>query len=330
MEFIAELCFDGLQPGVLAQIFKGGALAVVIFGRERVGQLWSHLLQNPAECLPWRGTLADMARNHQGSLAISEELGDGFHFKPGRHAFVFRKMELARNGADEGPVHCEPADFHQGSGRFASPRETLDLCWDAGRRIMSALHPLEKPVMMPFRVAVQRLQYQSCVADNERLFRLVEHSLGNWAGLGFQIDRRRESARGFLAPRGVCDAFALMGMVPGISHMIAALNRHAASRSPDDQVRDGGMIIGKAHCDTRYFSAMCGTRRDIRTEICANGHWIELPIGLDSLVVLPGTLAERDLGIPATRHRVVQAADRNDSPSDDLEDRNVTLLLGAK
>src|SRR3546814_16390406 len=58
-----------------------------------------------------------------------------------------------------------------------------------------------------------------------------------------------------------------------------------------------------------WSSDVCSSDLNVRTEIYAEGSWMELPIGLDSITIIPGTLAQRAFGLPPTLHRVLH---RND------------------
>jgi hypothetical protein len=274
--------------------------------------------------LPWEASLVDIARNHRDGAGISDFIGDMFHFKPGRHAHIARKLELSRE-PDSDSIRCEPASFRQGEGRFTPASSTLELCWRLTDRIMQALIP--RAMTAPtYRIVVQRLMYQLHRADNERLYTLVDNSLGRWARLGYHLDRRREQARGLLAPWGVCDVFALMSMFRPLRKGLDALNRTCGSfgsQSTDDGHAD---VIGKAHYDSRYFSGLSGARRNVHTEILVGDHWIELPIVPDSMVVIPGLLAQKHFGIAPVLHRVLHG----EETGKDETDTNISLLFGAK
>src|SRR3546814_1396304 len=77
-----------------------------------------------------------------------------------------------------------------------------------------------------------------------------------------------------------------------------------------------------------WSSDLCGSRQNVRTEIYAEGSWMELPIGLDSITIIPGTLAQRAFGLQPTLHRVLHRNDDEYIEKDDIMDdprlRNVT------
>src|SRR3546814_2788843 len=101
-----------------------------------------------------------------------------------------------------------------------------------------------------------------------------------------------------------------------------------------DLIDRGERIFEAPHYDLRYFSGLCGSRQNVRTEIYAEGSWMELPIGLDSITIIPGTLAQRAFGLQPTLHRVLHRNDdeyiEKDAIIDDHRLRNVTLLIGAR
>ena len=324
---LAECTIADLQPGRLAEHFADGAAAVVIGGDSRVREAWDLLIDNPEERLPWNASVIDVARNHCGGRDITETIGDIYHFRPGRHVHVARKLELVRRPEDQA-VTCTPRAFHQGDGLYVPDADTLELCWQIAERIMQAIKPAR--VALPaYRVAVQRIRYQEHRQDNQRLCRLAKDALGRWGQIGYAIDRRRETARGMLASRGVCDAFALMGQIPPLRRGLDALNRVCARHARRDALADGAEVVGKAHYDTRFFSALCGTRSNVRTEVLHKDRWVRLPIGQDSLVVFPGMLAKRHFGLPAVLHRIL-VEETGGEQADGGQGANMTLLFGAK
>src|SRR5262249_27414589 len=88
-------------------------------------------------------------------------------------------------------------------------------------------------------------------------------------------------------------------------------------------------IIEGPHCDSRFFTALCGLRGNIHTEVYAGGAWEELPIGLDSIAIFPGHLAKQTFGLSPTLHRVLQSGEAAEASPADARTGNVTLLLGA-
>ena len=322
---IVEICIDDLRPGILAERFKDGAAAVIITGDESIRRAWELLIHDPSEQLPWQAPLIDIARNHLNGENITEILGDMYYLKPGRHAQIARKIELVRDPGDERIV-CHPAAFHQDGNIYAPDPDTLDHCWKISEQIMQAIKPAAAD-MPPYRAVVQRLKYQEHAEDNKKLFALAQSSLGRWGQIGYAIDGRREVARGALAPWGICDLFALLSLISPLRGGLDALNRICARRARQDDLADDEDVIQKAHCDSRFFSGLCGLRNNVRTDVAFENRWVEVPVGLESIVVIPGKLAEVHFGIPPVLHRVIQGDSRTNTgePSP-----NVTLLFGAK
>lgn len=88
-------------------------------------------------------------------------------------------------------------------------------------------------------------------------------------------------------------------------------------------------LVSKAHVDTRYFSALCGSRRNLRTDIFVDGGWAPLPVNNTDIVILPDLRSKMAFGIAPTLHRVLQAKD-DGAATDEPDLGNVTILLGAK
>lgn len=324
---VFEIAFDALGDGVLAKEFAAGASAAVITAERWVREAWQRLVQNPAERLPWESPITEIARNHRGGGDITSTIGDTYSFRPGRHAHFARKLELIRSG-NGSLFECSPSAFVQGDSAVAPDRAGLEVCWEVGSKIMRALAPAGADDS-EFRVVVQRLKYQVNPADFERIFHLVEDSLGGWARMGYSLDTKREDATGFLSPRGVCDAYALLSLIRPLGGLLDRLNKMSARYDERDRVNGSGVVVSKAHLDGRYFSGLCGSRTSVRTEVLSNNRWIELDIGLDSLCVIPGRLAHERFGLKPVLHRVIHEV-RDGNPGDDARESNVTLLVGAK
>jgi len=324
---VFEIAFDALGDGVLAKEFAAGAAAAVITAEKWVREAWQRLVQNPVERLPWEAPITEIARNHRGGRDITSTIGDTYSFRPGRHAQIARKLELTRS-SNGSLFECSPSAFFQGVTEVAPDRAGLEVCWKVGSEIMRALSPVGNDGG-EFRVIVQRLKYQVNPADVERIYHLVEDSLGGWARMGYSLDTKREGAAGFLGARGVSDAYALLSLIPPFGGLLDRLNKVSARYDERDKVNGSGMVVSKAHLDTRYFSGLCGSRKSVRTEVFSNNRWIELDIGLDSICVIPGRLAHEHFGLKPILHRVIHEV-RDGSPGDDARDSNVTLLVGAK
>ncbi|MDB5713878.1 MAG: hypothetical protein JWO15_1275 [Sphingomonadales bacterium] len=323
---IAELNVEELGPGVLAAEFAKGAVAATIRCPETSRSLWSDLMENSEERLPWEAPLIDMARNHHGTDDITLTLGDAFYFQPEQHAYIARKMEL-RRCAPGGMLEVYPKTFVQGESIFTPHARTVSSCWSIAERIMLAVIPKEAATT-EFKVAVQRLKYQASWADFGKLMGMTEHSLGRWGRLGYAVDRSRQRTAGFLARKGPSDALGMLMLLPLIGKLIAGLNDVVARNDAVHRLEEGHHILEKAHYDDRFFSGLCGKRDAIVTEVFSEGKWIELPVNLDCIAVFPGRLASRDFGLSATLHRVLHTGKSIDDGQGDARSSNVTILLG--
>ncbi|EQA98515.1 hypothetical protein V475_12760 [Sphingobium baderi LL03] len=320
---IAHVNAADLAPGALGACFHDGAAAVVMTGDPGVASLWRSFARQNVD-LPWQAPLYELSANLRAHDDLTETLGDVFYFKPGRHAYIARKIEICAEGLD---LVARPTTFHGVHGDWTMATELREACWRFAAAVMTAIAPREEK-HPPFRAVVQQLKYHESVAGHEALFRMVHNSLGSWGRIGYRLDQRREEMRGPLGRRGVCDALALMSLIPLLRGAIDGLNGAAAHLDPRGNVPAGYKLIIKPHIDTRYFSALCGSRHNLRTEIFVDGQWLPLPISQDDVVIFPGSQAHKAYGIAPTLHRVIQARDAGDM--DDAEPSNITLLLGAK
>tara|TARA_R110000772_G_scaffold161712_12_gene272857 strand:- start:3223 stop:3807 length:585 start_codon:yes stop_codon:yes gene_type:complete len=193
---------------------------------------------------------------------------------------------------------------------------------------MQALSP-SKAETPDFKAAFQRLKYQPSYAELKRLGNIIENSLGRWGRLGYAIDRSRQTALGKLNKKGVSDIMGMALMVAYLRPIAKGINRLFSPNDQSEHIVPGEHIIERPHLDHRYFSALFGNRDTIRTEVYSNAEWHELPVGLDSIAIFPGKLAERDLGIVPTLHRVVQTVSHRPEAYVDSRTSNVTVLLGA-
>lgn len=324
---IFEIGLEDLQQGVLAAAFLHGAVAAVIRCDGRLRALWRRLLENPAERLPWEAPLIDIARNHHGSKDITVSLGDVYYFQPGLHGYIARKLEIDRPpGA--GPAALHPARFHQGDDTYAPPADLIDECCSITDRIALAMTP-ERAEAPAYKVAVQRLKYQSSSDDLGLLAELTAHSLGRWGRFGYAIDCQRQRFAGMSARKGPADLYGLLMMVPLARSVAQAANALAGRIDDRYRIDDDQRVIEGPHVDSRLFTGLCGRRANIHTQVYAGDRWEELPVGLDSIAVFPGRLAERRYGLPATLHRVLQQGGDTAPKPDDPRTSNVTLLLGA-
>src|SRR3546814_14737999 len=72
-------------------------------------------------------------------------------------------------------------------------------------------------------------------------------------------------------------------LVPLFRRLAHWINSLFARSDHHLQIDRGERIFEAPHYDLRYFSGLCGSRQNVRTEIYAEGSWMELPIGLDSI-----------------------------------------------
>ncbi|MGC4250694.1 MAG: hypothetical protein QM605_04300 [Sphingobium sp.] len=321
---IAHVSAADLAPGTLGQCFHEGAAAVVIEGNPAVSSLWHSLAEQNVD-MPWTAPLYELSVNLRPHDDLTETLGDVFYFKPGRHAYIARKIEIR---AEERGLVTRPEAFHGRHGDWTMAADIREQCWRFSAAIMEAIAPRPEK-HRSFRAVVQQLKYHESVAGHEALFRMMHNSLGSWGRVGYRLDQRREEMRGPLARRGLCDALALFSLVPFLRAPIDGLNGAAARMDKRGAVPEGYRLIVKPHFDTRYFSALCGSRHNLRTEVFVEGQWLPLPISQDDIVIFPGLGAKNAYGIRPTLHRVIQA-DGEPASRFDSGTRNLTLLLGAK
>lgn len=321
---VIELHADELRPGSLAAAFGQGAAAAVVRFDRRLRDLWAQLIENPDEQLPWQATLIDIARNHVGSGDITKSLGDGIYIQPGLHGYISRKIEIERNG---GETRATPAVFAQGAGTYAVPQAVLDECCAITDRLTAALTPRDHNIPS-YRVCLQRLKYQADPGECDRLAEVVCDALARWGRTGFRVDGHRGMLNPRLGRKGLSDALALSMLTrlgrgaAGWIDRIAGDPRLAPPSGPNAR------IVEREHLDERYFSALCGRRDSVCTQIFTEGTWCDLPVDLDTLAVFPGKLAQRAFGLRPTLHRVIYPGSAPPGPVDP-QSGNVTMLLGA-
>lgn len=316
---------ESLTEGSISRLFDEGALAVVIDCRQILGPIWADLLENDTEKLPWQSTMRDMARNHHAGRDLGGHVGDMFHYTPHRISYIARKFEITRPpSSDELKVH--PPFFIQDDEQFVYPPGLIDTCWELSSRIMLALTPAGKSVSN-YRTAVHRLKYERDAECVQRYYALTRSAVGRWAQLGFQVDMLREQAHGPLRHPGISDLFAMLSLAGPLRRGLERINARFSS-STRTAIPDGTLLIGKAHYDGRYFSAMCGDRSNISTEVFDGKRWHELPMSRDSLIVVPGLHAEAEFGIKPTLHRILHRLTEEGERPQETPAANVTLLFG--
>ena len=327
MPAIAHVEADQLSPGSLGACFRDGARAVVIRGNGWISSLWETLLANDGE-MPWKAPLYDLAANLVAHDDVTDALGDVYYFKPGRHSYIGRKIEIRSDGRE---LTTTPPSFQSRHGIWRMNEQLREQCWTFSMNLMRALAPAEAEEAQfdNVRAVVQHLRYHDTVGGHQALYLMIHNSLGPWARIGYGLDRRREEFRGLLGRRGIADTLALLSLLRPMRPAINGLNRLAGRFDRQGEVPDGYVLLSRAHVDSRYFSALCGSRCNLRTDIFVDGAWLPLPMNSGDMVVLPGIRAKAAYGIEPTIHRVLQA--RDDQSIAAAPDRaNITILLGAK
>jgi hypothetical protein len=324
---LVEIAIKDLRSGLLGEKFSAGCHAAIVRCDGEFRQIWQHLMENPLEQLPWQGSLLDIARNHRGGSKLSDHLGDMFHFIPGSLAYVARKFELQCDSANN-RIEATPRTFLQGNSLYSIADKAIELCWHFCKRFMLSVVPPGYQVQ-PWKAVVHRLKYQGNKQDNQQLYALASHSVGNWAQLGCWLDTRREETWGPLNRKGLADIFALISLAAPLRPLLDSFNTQFKRYDYQHTVPKGVNIIGKPHYDNRYFSALSGDHSNIATEILVGKNWVHLPIDIDCFLVLPGLLAKKKFGLSPTLHRVVQIDAANDAGAI-CNGQDATLLFGAK
>ncbi|WNO54222.1 hypothetical protein [Stakelama saccharophila] len=314
-----------VRPAMLAEAFLGGAAAVTVAFGDRLGRLWRRLVADEREQLPWQAPLIDIARNHCGSESLVKSLGDVAYFQPGQHGYIARKIEIDRD--DAGTLKPEPARFFQGDREYAVPMPALSECCAIVDLIMDGLRPRDRAPGTS-RVVLQRLKYQAGAAELERLEALTRNAMARWGRVGFRIDAHRGRVNPRLNRKGLSDAMAIMMLNPRLRRLAEWGNRTFGDPRLAPPSGGGRRIVEAAHLDDRFFSAICGSRDTIATQVYHAGAWHTLPIGLDRLTIIPGKTAQRAFGLTPALHRVIYSGDAAEGEVDPRTG-NVTMLLGA-
>jgi hypothetical protein len=176
-----------------------------------------------------------------------------------------------------------------------------------------------------YKVAIQRLKYQASAQEFAALADMTRNSLARWSRLGYQVDVNRGTLHHQLSGRWISDALGLMMAFPGGRSLVKRAN-DALLRNVARERVDPRTVVERPHTDHRFFSALCGHRHSVRTEFFARGQWYEVPVGLNRLTIIPGTLA-KEFQIEPLLHRVVYPQSKEDADAD-AGTSNVTLLLG--
>ena len=303
---------------------------MVIRGDPAIRSLWDEVMAAP-DHLPWTSPLKDISINLRPDDDLTKSVGDMFYFKPGRHSYIARKVEI--QGATDNDLTVNPSEFWNRGHRYRIDPGLTACSWRLSRDILQSMGPPEQGQRDPattFCGVLQLIKYQSSAAAHLALFAMMRNALGPWARIGYMLDQRREEVAGPFARRGLCDALAVLSLIPVVGEpLLRKLNAALALRDRLAVLPTGHGLLVRAHVDTRYFSGLCGTRDNILTQIFAAGTWVTLPICRNDLVILPGLHAKAAYGIEPTLHRVLQSSQNADGGSDPCRS-NVTLLIGAK
>jgi hypothetical protein len=314
----ATFSLDELGPGVLLEAFIAGKSAAIIECGDFVETLWSMLLHDPDEKLPWELPLVDLARNHVRGKDLPSTLGDVFYFQPGHHSYIARKLEIT-------PLdrQVSPSKFRQGDEEVSPSREVVNLCCSFVDKVMIAISPRGKPIPK-YKVAVQRLKYQANWGDYQALTELIEDSLARWGRKGYGLDVVRSQLAGPFSRKGISDLVALVMM---IARPRGAMNSKNATAGNDHEgCNSGPRIYEHSHTDFRFFTALCGSRNNVRTEVLVEGKWLELPVNLNAIAIYPGTIGLNGTSVAPTTHRVVHTTSPEVTHG---RASNVTVVLGA-
>jgi hypothetical protein len=325
---IVKVDAASLSAGSLATLFSSGVLAVLVNCPSTLRPIWDGLLENKAEQLPWASTMRDLARNHYAGSGLGEHVGDMFHYTPYRIAYIARKIELMED-PDTARLISIPEYFLQGNERFTSPQPVFEACWSMIQSIMKWITPLgHAPTSV--QAVVHRLKYEPDIELTQRHYALTKSAIGRWAQLGYDIDMLREQARGPLDHNGVSDICAILSLVRPMRKMIERVNKAFSRNDARRMLPQGARLIGKPHYDGRYFSATCGARGHISTEVYDGRYWHELPVDCNHLVVIPGIQANKAFGLKPTLHRILHHSEPSASSCSLGDPPDITLLLGGK
>ncbi|MEO6958873.1 MAG: hypothetical protein ABI081_02665, partial [Burkholderiaceae bacterium] len=181
-----------------------------------------------------------------------------------------------------------------------------------------------------FQAVVHRLKYESDLDLTDQHYAMTRSAIGRWAQVGYDIDKMREEARGPLDHKGISDICALLSLSPPVGKVFERIDNMFSRNDPRRALPEGARLIGKPHYDGRFFSATCGERSRIITEIYDGRRWLELPIDCNHLVVVPGLDAKKAWGLKPTLHRVLHCGEPAAPPDSTQEAPDITLLLGSK
>lgn len=322
---IAHCEYDELLPGAVGNLFQSGAKAVVLGGDTRIESILSSLTapindesHQHVELNPWHSKLVDMARNHQPG---NPDSGDVIRFIPGKLSHVARKITIRRT--DSGELKTDPEVWILDGQDVRIPRAVLRDTWQLMTEILHSVLP-EGDAPEKYYVNLEILNYPRVYDDVESIFNLLVDSGGRWTKFGHQLDYNKSRIAGPLDFVPMNHLLSLLMMVPHVGDFIRRVNERLRLRSVKATVVDEELIADPHMDKVKILTALCGARANLRTELRADGAWLEMPITAKELAIFPSNQVTRYSNIESTLHRVVM---RNQEPKVDSDLPNVTLSM---
>jgi len=312
-----------LSPGALIDIFKSGAIAVILKNDPRIGELWSALLapntdtvrRKSNEILPWEGSFLDIVKNFHPDLSIDEEIGDCIYGRPGCLTYIARKVSLSRP-SDWQDLVCVPDHFYVGDTCCPLDTSSMELVWTLGSEILRSLQLSS----LDHSMHIHRLRYESSVSELNKRISLLEKAMGLKSQNNNLYHRLATTT-----PHGSKRILNIVKRHPWL--------RRTLARTPEVILRvmgltadeDGTIILGEAHTDERIFAGLIADRSNVVTEVWCGNDWRQLPLAKDRMAIVLGRKAQEFLDLSPTWHRVIlNDGCRNEQPFAEL-----SMLLGA-
>jgi hypothetical protein len=322
-------CFpDDLQPEKFEAIFQGGAKAVILQNDDRVRQIWEGLLgiTNHHESSsynegvhPWNNNILDIAGNHRSRVT---SMGDVFLFMPGYLAQICRKIVIFPTS--HGRMKTIPEDFSVGSQRVLFPQDALKVLWELMSDVLRSTLPVNIP-QRPYALKIELIKYPNSTEDVEKVASLLLDGFGNFAHLGYRLERARCDAVGVFDIKGVRLLYALSTLIPGIKILSAKLNA-MMKRFSKKNAPEGTQMIVNPHIDyDRVLTALISDRAVVGTEVFDGKNWVDLPLTPTSLAIFPSRDVGQHAGISPSLHRVY-IKDQANCPVE--QKPNITISIG--
>jgi hypothetical protein len=306
-ETIVRVSRDDLQPGRLAQLFQGGAKAVILTGDERIAQVWEGLCgvksgdagRAREERLPWESSILNTARNHRSGII---ELGDMLRFIPGALAHIARKTIIFQE-PDQQELQAIPNNFWNGNEWISLPPDLLRIVWELMSYILRSAWP-DGPEHPPYAVVIERLKYPRSTADLDQICHLLADSGGQWTRIGQRVDAYKAMAVGPFDIKVIRDLFAWLSLIPGVGRLLHRVNKFLRNFSRKN-VPGETRLVGDPHVDgSKVFTALASDRDVLITEVYDGKDWLELPLSPDTLTIFPAKQSS-PLGMTPTLHRIL-------------------------